>query len=693
MVVRCCVRGCKVTANEGIKMHVLPKNDERRRIWCQSINRPDLFDINESKRRNIIRICDNHFLDKYKIDFRNVKTTLRFDASPLITLGEPEPSLDMSDANIVHITMPSKHTDESSNCSASLTHSSQFPEYITEVCEETNSESHKENIDSHDHSVIKEAEEEEYHCRTCLNVTKKDTSTWVTENMFLNKTIKDVIAFLVPEMEMKLNDDEVVCTNCLKILMSTMKFIIKCLEVDALLMKEKEEVHCNEDTSLIEKCENVEEIESAEVDTEHDYCGNTVSVGDNMSVEDPADIKNVTILDQELDEVSEGDSMTLQYGNVSYVENDVEIQYETVAKWLPKSEEEELNEQTLAEEYESYDEEADVKETRKCSTCMESFTTRKDYEAHCQIHPPYVCETCGKCFAKRDSLRAHRFTHNDPNSYICEVCGKGFKDYGTLRCHLKSHASDQTYICDKCSKVFKTRRLLDIHVKYVHDKVYSKQCTICGIFSKNEAALQMHMRLVHFKEKPFECNICNKKFGRSDYLHNHRLRHAGEPRIVSKRQSEKRKAKNTRKRRIIYDTGEPVPCKFCGQWYKDIIRLKRHLETHLKRYPCQFCPLTFPRNILCKRHEEIHRGGTVNFSRCNVCWKKFKTKEALDEHVKCHNNPQHFCDLCGKTFNRKFLLSHHKLTDHSNIPDEEQPEEIIYDSLLEVGGLSTEMDE
>lgn len=42
--------------------------------------------------------------------------------------------------------------------------------------------------------------------------------------------------------ESKLKDEEVVCTSCLEVLKSTMKFIVKCLEVDAILTKEKEEM-------------------------------------------------------------------------------------------------------------------------------------------------------------------------------------------------------------------------------------------------------------------------------------------------------------------------------------------------------------------------------------------------------------------------------------------------------------------
>lgn len=131
---------------------------------------------------------------------------------------------------------------------------------------------------------------------------------------------------------------------------------------------------------FIEKCKDVkiadikdEEIDE-EIDEEHDYCGKVISVGDIISTEDVADInEDVTLLEQAVDEVNERDSVELDYENMSYVENNVEIQYEIAEVWLPNKEEE-LSEQTVSlQDYESYDEDANVEEieTLSCSTCME----------------------------------------------------------------------------------------------------------------------------------------------------------------------------------------------------------------------------------------------------------------------------------------------------------------------------------
>lgn len=70
--------------------------------------------------------------------------------------------------------------------------------------------------------------------------------------------------------------------------------------------------------------------------------------------------------------------------------------------------------------------------------------------------------------------------------------------------------------------------------------------------------------------------------------------------------------------------------------------------------------------------------------RCDVCYKRFKTKEALEEHSVCHKNARYECDVCKKTFNRRFLMNHHKLMDHIEMPNEGEAERIIFDSLLEI---------
>ncbi|XP_018565330.1 zinc finger protein 235-like [Anoplophora glabripennis] len=320
-----------------------------------------------------------------------------------------------------------------------------------------------------------------------------------------------------------------------------------------------------------------------------------------------------------------------------------------------------------------------------CGTCNERFDTKEEFQYHLQLHPRFICDNCGRGFAKKDSFNAHKNTHNDPNSFICEVCGKGYKDSNALRVHSQLH-ENKTFKCTFCPKTFAQKCRLSNHIRRMHKEPPSFQCSYCGKLFTNRAGHNLHVKLIHFKEKPYECNVCHKKFGRRDYLTNHKYCHTGQPRPKRNKSLSDALRINWPKSSsdTIKENGEPVPCKFCGKAFQTVTGMKRHLVSHVKRYSCRFCPLTFSMKASCQRHEKIHEDG--EFFRCNVCWKRFDSQETLDEHSACHTNARYTCELCGKTFNRRHLMNHHRLMNHIDTSDKEKAKKIIIDSLLEASG-------
>ena len=135
------------------------------------------------------------------------------------------------------------------------------------------------------------------------------------------------------------------------------------------------------------------------------------------------------------------------------------------------------------------------------------------------------------------------------------------------------------------------------------------ECTICKISVESRSGLKYHVKSVHEGKKPFKCVICDSFFQSKALLKRH-VSHVHE--------------KNTFK------------CNICGvmtEW-------KHNLSKHM-----------------ISVHEE-KKG-----FKCPDCDAKFSLKETLNQQISSHYYPFE-CDLCNKTFSRKFSLKKHVNSTH-----------------------------
>ncbi|KAJ8971398.1 hypothetical protein NQ314_000731 [Rhamnusium bicolor] len=539
-------------------------------------------------------------------------------------------------------------------------------------------------------------------CRTCLDIISTQKYYFLMVMGHLTKTIKEMIIFCVPQMASSLSDGDVVCNKCFSALQFCVKFIENCLEVEENLKNvvtkyddyDNNTVDCIKiDDDYIIKYEPDETENSQDVYTQASVLENEQEnhqPASSISDEDG-------ILKSQIDKT---ENLYLQSG---ILENVLTNQYQsTVSNFngnCTKSVQQtfgcpnkileflqEVNEKWFKCAYctklfktEYYLLSHMRKVHHKIGKCTDinRFTSTEDLEIHLKIHPPLICEQCGKQFIHQSSLTAHKSTHNEPNSFICEVCGKGYKDRGMLNCHLKLH-DNKSFSCDRCSKMFKTKMHLKHHVRNVHISGFAGECNHCGRIFNNRGTLRSHIRLVHLRLKPYKCEICEKTFGRSDYLQQHRRSHNE---LKENNESKLGRMLRWNLKDLNNSSSEQLSCKLCGKQYQNVSRLKMHLKIHVQRFPCQFCPLTFASNRNCKRHELIH-DGMENFFRCNICWKRLKSKEELDKHVEAkHTNPKYPCHVCGIKFHTTYLLSNHNLLEHSAPKDVKKAEQIICESL------------
>ena len=63
-----------------------------------------------------------------------------------------------------------------------------------------------------------------------------------------------------------------------------------------------------------------------------------------------------------------------------------------------------------------------------------------------------------------------------------------------------------------CDKTFTSRRPVRQHVKTVHDKIRSFNCTQCDKTFTHNYNLLVHIKTVHDKIRSFNCTQCDKIF-------------------------------------------------------------------------------------------------------------------------------------------------------------------------------------
>ncbi|XP_038113171.1 zinc finger protein interacting with ribonucleoprotein K [Culex quinquefasciatus] len=94
-----------------------------------------------------------------------------------------------------------------------------------------------------------------------------------------------------------------------------------------------------------------------------------------------------------------------------------------------------------------------------------------------------------------------------------------------------------------------------------------------------------------------------------------------------------------------------------------LIKSKKKRKTSgNKSYQCEICEEIFGKKKLLREHlDRRHPGQVLSSHRCGICFKSFKLRSNLRQHVRIHTGERPFrCDICGKTFVQGSALTVHK---------------------------------
>jgi len=264
-------------------------------------------------------------------------------------------------------------------------------------------------------------------------------------------------------------------------------------------------------------------------------------------------------------------------------------------------------------------------------------------------------------------------------TFECKECDKDIKGRLAYRKHMrkyhglaekKSVEMNVRTQCPYCEKELANTYIFYSHVallhreeafKYHSEIEFKKECEDCNEKFYNICDLGKHTKLVHGKvTRKFRCNFCNDEFGDKGSLKTHRL-------MVHKSE--------------LFESGlsgfiKNIPCLYCDKMYSLKSQLNGHIFNRHKdklnlhpeikpKHSCVPCNESFFAKGDLTAHNALCHGEEFE---CNFCDMKFKHKATRNSHIELiHKNDTHICEICSNIFKTKSAIQAH-MKRHSDQP-------------------------
>lgn len=196
---------------------------------------------------------------------------------------------------------------------------------------------------------------------------------------------------------------------------------------------------------------------------------------------------------------------------------------------------------------------------------------------------------------------------------------------------------DESYkTADSCNKHMNTTHRSK-NIKKKKNQFCCKNAE-CDFKHRSHSEYAKHMKEIHSNESPFECEICTKTFSNLYSLTEHR--------------------------KYTHSDKLNCVCSFCGQGFKRISGLNNHIKykhsNGEKAFHCDECGEKFVEKSKLKNHK-VNKHSSQMIFQCSVCKKGLGSKNALDFHLRIHEDKKPFeCSECSKKFRSKSDLVKHK---------------------------------
>ncbi|XP_030750557.1 zinc finger protein 175-like [Sitophilus oryzae] len=237
-----------------------------------------------------------------------------------------------------------------------------------------------------------------------------------------------------------------------------------------------------------------------------------------------------------------------------------------------------------------------------------------------------------------------------------------------------------TSFCNACNLEFKTRDEYDTHMAREHgENPFEKYALFRKLFEKNRMAQMKeqkklkHARVDREEIKLFQmpgrlCRLCQRKFPEEEFRahwekHKNQIcEHCGH-KFVKKSDLDVHK-------QSVHSTERNFECQICNKRFKTKQLLNRHgvVHTNPRSHVCHQCGDRFNDRSTLNTHIQLKHIRSRDFV-CSICGLAFPMKPTLEKHILRHNKerpPTFFCSLCNAGFKDKSSLKRHHLMKHTD---------------------------
>ncbi|XP_054638965.1 zinc finger protein 99 isoform X1 [Dunckerocampus dactyliophorus] len=268
-----------------------------------------------------------------------------------------------------------------------------------------------------------------------------------------------------------------------------------------------------------------------------------------------------------------------------------------------------------------------------------------DLESGKEQRPPAATEAEDKVPAKR---------------LDCPDCYRWFTSEASLRAHLVWHSiherrrkkgqSVEVYTCDNEGSSYAAGDSTEYKKQELEEK--SVICDNCGVYFSHSSAYVFH-QLHQPNRKQLLCQDCVKSSSQKASLLNHTNRSAQKKENMSIT-----KVYNPKKTLLgpkIYH------CEQCGKGFWSLGAYSHH-----KQNPSQCVDVRLRTGVA----QPLHRGRSRCSLKvaCPVCGRKFRHKGIMTLHMRIHENGNHKCDICNRSFRLFSSLLRHQVVHNEHLP-------------------------